>query len=694
MKEEFIKFHKTFALSVCLQMTFNQKVSQLRHHSKAIKKLGIKEYNWWNECLHGVARAGLATVFPQAIAMAATFDCDTLYNVGDIISTEARAKFNLAQKTNDFGIYKGLTFWSPNINIYRDPRWGRGQETYGECPTLTSKLAVSFIEGLQGNDDKYLKVSACAKHFAVHSGPEAERHFFDCKISKKDLYETYLTAFENAVKIARVESVMTAYNRLNGEPCSCSKTLLRDILRNDWGFDGHVVSDCGAVGDIIFNHKTEPNTLKATKLALVNGLDLECGIFFSMLAFTSHGNKTVRNAVDRAVTKLLTTRSKLGMFASDCVYDKLNESVIACAEHENYAISTAEKGIVLLKNNGVLPLNNLSNTALFGYNATNNFAYLGNYYGEPSSIINVLDALKDSNPSLPFSVAFPICGSLNNEQIREYEKAVSLAKQNETIIICCGIDSTIEGEAGDTGAGKDGIIGEQGDRRTIGLPQIQIKFIEEVSKLQKRIILLNFSGGAISFSPILDKVDAILQCWYPGAKGGIAIKNILLGNVSPSGKLPVTFYNSDNDLSDFKDYSLKNRTYRYFNGAPQFPFGYGLSYTKFLYKNVLFKNNNDNITISFDIENSGDFDSDEVSQLYLSYPKQYTAQPNYKLIDFKRAFIAQKATVNLEFCLTKDSLSAINENGEKVFLNGIHKLYLCNCAPNFANIKFEFELSL
>lgn len=668
-------------------MKLSEKAGQLQHANKGISRLGIKKYNWWNECLHGVARAGIATVFPQSICMAATFGKDLLYKAGDIISTEARAKYNVAQKKGDYGIYKGLTFWSPNINIFRDPRWGRGQETYGECPTLTSKLAVEFIKGLQGNNPDFLKVSACAKHFAVHSGPESIRHSMNAVCSKKDLYETYLPAFEACVKEAKVESVMAAYNMVNGESCAASPTLLQKILRDDWGFDGHVVSDCGGLFDILLHHHATYNPLKAVALAINNGLDLECGKFFAILPLAVKLGYVKESTLNNALKRTLITKQKLGLLGNPTPYDDIDEKVISCKEHTDFAIEMAEKGIVLLKNNEILPLDTskINKIGLFGTNAENKLAYLGNYYGTPDEFITLADAMQDIfREKLTYCSVIPLTGKTNKKIQKDMDFALESAKDCDVIVYCTGIDSSIEGEAGDAGAGKEGIIGEQGDRTSLSLPEIQLKLLSELSKLGKNLIVCNFSGSAMDLSPCLDCADAVLQCWYPGAKGGKAIVNILTGKANPSGKLPVTFYSSVNDLPDFEDYSMKNRTYRYFTGKPLFPFGYGLSYTSFEYSDFEIIGDIENgIKIKVSIKNAGKFDGEEIVQIYLSYPEHLKNQPVYKLIAFERVFIPCGETTEVTLHLTTQDFFYIDDDGNKQLAKGNYTIYCGGGQPKY-----------
>lgn len=668
-------------------MTLVEKTSQLQHANKGISRLGMKEYNWWNECLHGVARAGVATVFPQSICMAATFGKELLHKTGDIISTEARAKYNVAQKNNDFGIYKGLTFWSPNVNIYRDPRWGRGQETYGECPTLTSRLAVEFIKGLQGDDPHYLKVSACAKHFAVHSGPESIRHSMNAVCSKKDLIETYLPAFEASVREAKVESVMAAYNMVNGESCAASPTLLQNILRNKWGFNGHVVSDCGGLFDILLHHHATFNPLKAVALAINNGLDLECGKFFAILPIAVKLGYVKEKTVDIALKRTLITKQKLGLLGNPTPYDNIDESVISCKEHTDFAIQMAEKGIVLLKNDGILPVkeNEINKVGLFGINAENEVAYLGNYCGTPDEFITLKDAMKELfKDKLSYHPTIPLTGKLKKNILHDIDSSIEAAKDCDIIVLCTGIDSSIEGEAGDAGAGKEGIIGEQGDRVSLSLPEIQLYFLSKLSTLGKKLIVCNFSGGAINLAPCVNSVNAVLQCWYPGAKGGKAIVNILTGKVNPSGKLPVTFYASADDLPAFDDYSMHNRTYRYFNGTPLFPFGYGLSYTTFKYVNMKLCGDIENgVDIKVTVENSGNYDGDEIVQIYLSYPENLKDQPFYKLVAFERVFVPADGSKTIKLHLDKQEFAHVNSNGDKLVAQGEYTIYCGGGQPKY-----------
>lgn len=657
--------HKRNGQNLANQMSLIELVSQMRNSSKSIKRLNIKQYNWWNEGLHGVARAGIATVFPQAICMASSFDADAVKQCADIISTEARAKFNESQKNKDYSIYKGLTLWSPNVNIFRDPRWGRGHETYGEDPYLTSVLGCAFIEGIQGDNDKYMKASACAKHFCVHSGPEGLRHTFNAEVSKKDFYETYIPAFEAAVKKAKVSGVMGAYNRVNGESCCASQKLIDKILRKEWGFDGYFVSDCAAILDVIYKHKKTFNPAKGAAMAVNVGCDLECGVVYSLLPLSVGLGYISKDTLRKSVARLMAIRSSLGMFDDDCPFNKITIKENATPEHEAQAVKMAEKGIVLLENDGILPLKeNAQKILITGYNADNKLAYLGNYFGDPSHFVMVTDAVSQYNRETEFIRGIHLYESAKNGDVNQ---ALQAAQNADIILMCTGLDSSIEGEeAGGALAGGGGNIGKQGDRETIDLPMNQQEYIAKLIDTGKKIILLNFSGGCINFGKFKNRVNAIVQCWYPGAQGGTAIANILFGKCSPSGKLPVTFYNSVDDLPNFCDYSMQNRTYRYFKGDVQYPFGYGKTYTKFALENAEVRENKIHATV----KNVGKFESETVLQLYFTCPKAEFETPIKSLIGFKRISLKPQEEKEFVFETDENSLMSVNDNGEKVLLKG------------------------
>ncbi|MGN0447410.1 MAG: glycoside hydrolase family 3 C-terminal domain-containing protein [Acutalibacteraceae bacterium] len=657
--------------SLAEKLSVNELISQLMHYSKGIDRLKIKPYVWWNEALHGVARAGIATVFPQAICMAASFSEALMFQVAGIISTEARAKFNESQINKDYGIYKGLTMWSPNINIYRDPRWGRGQETYGEDPYLTSILGCAFIKGLQGDNPEYIKTAACAKHFAVHSGPEEDRHSFNAVVTKKDMFETYLPAFKKAVIDAKVCGIMGAYNCVNGEACCASETLIKKLLRDSWGFDGYFVSDCGALPDIVYHHKLARNPLKGASMALNAGCDLECGKFYRLLYFAYIKKYISKDTLLKSVSRLLAVRSSLGMFDKDCPYNSISPGENAIAKHEELSVKSAEQGIVLLENNGILPLkNNGQKILIVGYNAENDLAYLGNYCGTPKRFCKVAEAIKSFNTDTEYVQGYSYNIKDNNAL---QNQAVEKAKNADLILFCSGLDCSFEGEqAGELLQGGGGMLGEQGDRQSLMLPEVQQILLEKLFALNKKITVLNFSGGCIDLRECKKHADAVLQCWYPGAMGGKAIANILFGSVSPSGKLPITFYNSIDDLPDFEDYSMANRTYRYYSGEVQYPFGYGLTYTDFKLNSCCI----DGKEIKCIIKNIGKFDCYETLQLYMTCPKTDYVNPIRSLIKIERFHLKSGEEKEISITLKDSDFYSVNESGDTLYLSGRYGLHL------------------
>jgi beta-glucosidase len=572
---------KERAKDLVSKMTLEEKASQLRFNAPAIDRLGVPAYNWWNEALHGVARAGTATVFPQAIALAAIFDDAYLEEIADVIATEARAKYNENVRSGDRDIYKGITMWSPNINIFRDPRWGRGHETYGEDPYLTTRLGVGFIKGLQGKG-KHLKVAACAKHFAVHSGPEGLRHEFDAIVSQKDLYETYLPAFEAAVKEAGVEAVMGAYNRTLGEPCCGSKTLLRDILRGKWGFTGHVVSDCWAIMDFHTRHHVTKTAPESAALALKNGCDVNCGsVYLHLLSAVEEGLITEED-IAIAAERLMATRIKLGMFDETCEYNDIPYEANDSREHRNKSLEAARKAMVLLKNNGLLPLDksSLSSVAVIGPNADSQLMLKGNYFGTPSESVTILEGIREAVGE-DVRVYYSEGCHLFQDKVEplaqkkdRLDEAVSVAKRADVAILCLGMDSNIEGEEGDAGNAA-----AAGDKADLNLPGLQQELLEKVIATGTPVILILGVGSALAIGYAQEHCAAILNAWYPGSLGGRAAADILFGKCSPGGKLPVTFYRDTAALPAFTDYAMKNRTYRYFEGETLYPFGYGLTYS-------------------------------------------------------------------------------------------------------------------
>ena len=643
------------------RMSLKEKVSQIVDSAPPIERLKVPGYNYWNECLHGVARAGNATVFPQAIALAAMWDPVLLRKVADTIATEGRAKNNGARANSpNTARYYGLTFWTPNINIFRDPRWGRGQETYGEDPYLTSQLGVAFIEGLQGDDPVYTKAMACAKHYAVHSGPEKLRHVFNVDPSPRDLYETYLPQFEAAVREGKVGAVMSAYNAVYGVPAPASTFLLTDLLRKQWGFDGHVVSDCGAVGDVASNHRYVKTKEEAAATSLKAGTDIECGSTYSALVGAVNQKLLTVEDIDTALKRVLDARFRLGLFdpPERCKYLNIPSTENDTPAHGEVALEAARRSIVLLKNNGVLPLDKtkLKRIALIGPNADSVNALLGNYHGAPSHPVPLragLIAEAGSDIEVTYVPGCPIAakaGETLNTGTTEFQDAVKAAQSADVVIFAGGINAGMESEEMKTI--YEGF--DRGDRIRIELPPIQSELLRALQATGKPVVLVNFSGSAIAMPWEAENLSAIVQAWYPGQNGGRAIADVLFGNYNPAGRLPVTFYKSTDDLPDFKDYAMANRTYRYFNGKVLYPFGYGLSYTSFSYGKPHISGSilalDGKITVVADVKNEGARNGAEVVQVYVKHLDAKVPQPIHSLAAFRRVELAsgQTAKVDLE----------------------------------------------
>lgn len=569
---------KERAKALVAQMSLAEKIAQMKFDAPAIERLGIPAYNWWNECLHGVARSGTATVFPQAIGMAASFDTELMEETATAISDEARAKYNEYRKFGETQMYQGLTYWSPNINLFRDPRWGRGHETYGEDPYLTGRMGTAFIKGLQGNGT-YRKLDATIKHYAVHSGPENRRHEFDARVTQKDLYDTYLWAFKYCIDHANPSAVMGAYNRTNGEPCCASKTLLQDILFGEFGFDGYVVSDCGAICDINKHHNVTSNAAESAALAVNNGCHLNCGSAYQFLKTAVTMDLIKEETITEAVERLFTARFRLGMFDEDCEYDNLSYDVIECEKHRKLNRKMAEESIVLLKNNGILPLaSGGKKIAVIGPNADDKSVLLANYNGTPSEYTTLLKGIQQAaEGSVLYARGAHIFETENVNAWHEHplREAEMIAGMSDVIILCMGLNPSMEGEEGDAYNGD-----ASGDKADIELPKSQKILFEAVYKQGKPIIFVNVSGSAINLKRQDETCDAVLQCFYPGAEGGTALADILFGKISPSARLPVTFYETIDDLPAFDDYSMENRTYRFYKGKPVYPFGHGLTYSE------------------------------------------------------------------------------------------------------------------
>ncbi len=674
------------------KMTLQEKASQLTYNAAPIEHLNIPRYNWWNEGLHGVARAGTATVFPQAIGLAAMFDDDLLYEVAKVISTEARAKYNENTKKDDRDIYKGITLWSPNINIFRDPRWGRGHETYGEDPYLTSKLGVAFVNGLQG-EGKYLKTAACAKHFAVHSGPEKLRHEFDAVVSKKDLYETYLPSFEACVKEADVEAVMGAYNRTNGEPCCGSKTLLKDILRGKWNFSGHVVSDCWAIADFHLYHQVTSTATESAALAIKNGCDLNCGNVYLQLLLAYKEGLVSEEDITIAAERLMATRIRLGMFDENCEYNNIPYEVNDCKEHSELALNVARKSMVLLKNNGILPLNKekLKSIAVIGPNANSEIMLKGNYSGTASKYVTILDGIHESVED-DIRVYYSEGCHLYKDRIQglaqpddRLQEAISIAERSDVAILCLGLDSTIEGEQGDAGNSD-----AAGDKIDLNLPGNQQQLLEKIIGTGTPVILLVGAGSALTFNGAEEKCAAVLDLWYPGSRGGKAVADLLFGKCSPSGKLPVTFYKNEDDLPAFEDYSMKGRTYRYVESEVLYPFGYGLTYSNIELSNLRVsevKKDFEYVDVTVNVKNIGNFDTEEVIQCYIKDLESKYAVLNHSLAAFKRVKLNIGESIDLTLRLDKKSFEVVNDDGERVIDSTKFKIYVGVSQPDNRSVE-------
>ncbi len=657
------------------RMTLEEKIGQMMDRAPAIDRLGIPAYDWWNEALHGVARAGVATVFPQAIGLAATWDDVLLEDVADVISTEARAKYNDAIRRGRRERYYGITFWSPNINLFRDPRWGRGQETYGEDPFLTSRMGVAFVRGLQGSDPKYLKVVATPKHFAVHSGPEPLRHKFDVPVSPHDLEDTYLPAFRATITEAHAASVMCAYNAVDGKPACASDMLLGEHLRGQWKFDGYVVSDCGAVGDIQEGHRFTATAPQAAAVAVKTGTDLDCGDEYRALPEAVSDVLITESDINTAVTRLFTARFRLGMFdpPASVPFNSIPISANDTAQHRELALRAARESIVLLKNNGILPFKqHYRRIAVIGPNADSLDVLLGNYNGTPSRYVTVLEGIRQRfrDTQVLYAPGPPLTGVAPQQQ----HTALDNAKTADVIVLVLGISPRLEGEEMDVQV--EGFSG--GDRTSLDLPRGQEELLEAMAALRKPVVVVLLSGSALAVNWATEHADAILEAWYPGEEGGTAVAETLAGDNNPAGRLPVTFYKSAADLPPFIDYSMQGRTYRYFRGQPLYAFGHGLSYSQFRYSNaVIRKAAQGGAELQVEVENVSGRSGDEVIQVYLDAAKGSPAAavflPIRSLIAFRRIPLRAHEKRTVVIPIAQAELTAVDQNGKRVELHeGLH----------------------
>lgn len=653
------------------EMTVEEQAAQLRYDAPALSRLGISSYNWWNEGLHGLARSGIATMFPQAIGLAAMFDIALTEKAAEITSLEARAKYNSYQKYGDSDIYKGLTLWSPNINIFRDPRWGRGHETYGEDPFLTAENGKAYVKGLQGNNS-ILRTAACAKHFAVHSGPEAVRHGFNAVVSLKDLEETYLPAFEALVRDAHVEGVMGSYNRVNGEPACASNFLMKKL--DEWGFDGYFVSDCWAIRDFHQAHGITANAVESAAMALKAGCDINCGCTYVYLLEALNQGLISAEDIRKACIRIMRTRIRLGMFDNSTEFDSLPYEIVACDAHKKVSLECAEKSAVLLKNNGILPLDEkkLNTIAVIGPNADSIAALEGNYNGTSDRYITFLRGIQER-----FSgrVTYAQGCHLYKDRVSglaqsgdRYAEALAAAECSDVIVLCVGLDASIEGEEGDTGNEFF-----SGDKENLLLPESQRILIDRIMKLHKPTIIVCAAGSSIN---IMAEPDALVHTWYPGSEGGRALAEILFGDISPSGKLPVTFYESADKLPDFEDYSMKNRTYRYAEDNILYPFGFGLTYGKTECTSLRYENGTAYVTI----HNSG-AETDDVIQLYI---KDYSenAVPNVSLCGFQRIHPKQGESLEVEIPVHERAFTAVDDAGNRKIFGSRFTLYAGTHQPD------------
>ena len=665
-------------------MTLDEKIGQMRNPAEAIPRLNIPAYDFWSEALHGVAGNGRATVFPQAIGMAATWDPELVETVASAVSDEARAKYHEALRRNGFtGMFQGLTVWSPNINIFRDPRWGRGQETWGEDPFLTGELGAAYVRGLQGDDPKYLKVAACAKHYAVHSGPEKLRHVFNAKVSSRDLYATYLPAFEKLVTEAGVEAVMGAYNRTNDEPCCASEFLLVKTLRGDWNFQGHVVSDCGALTDFHQGHKVTKDVVESAALALKAGCDLSCICTYDHLGEAIERGLITEADIDVSLGRTLTTRFKLGMFdpPADVPYAAIPMSVVGSPEHRQLAYETAVKSIVLLKNKGnVLPIREDAQKILVvGPTAASIEVLLGNYHGLNDSLTTLIQGLVARVPegvALQYQPACPL-----TQQVKLNDWSLVSGVTADVVIACMGLSPLLEGEEGNAS-----MSAENGDRSEISLPPIQVEYLTRLALSGAKVVLVLTGGSPIALGDLEDLMAAIVYVWYPGQEGGRAVADVLFGDAVPSGKLPLTFPKSLKQLPPFEDYDMTGRTYRYATEEPLYPFGFGLSYTHFTYSDLALDKRTiqagESLSLRCTLTNSGAVEAEEVAQIYLSDREASTVVPLHSLIGFQRVHLKPGEQTTLAFTITPEMMAMVNDAGERVLEPGAFRVTVGGCSPS------------
>ncbi len=663
------------------RLTLPEKVNQLVHDNNAVERLGVPAYNWWNEACHGVGRNGRATIFPQVIGLAATWDRALVQRVAGVIADEARAKHHAALAAGRRGQYQGLTFWTPNINIFRDPRWGRGQETFGEDPHLTGELGTAMVRGLQGDHPHYLKTAACAKHYAVHSGPEQARHGFDAKPTPKDLHETYLPAFEQLVR-AGVEAVMGAYNRVLGEPACGSRLLMGDILRGRWGFQGHYVSDCGAIDDFHQHHRVTQNAAESAALAVKTGCDLNCGCTFNDLVVAVHDGLITEAEIDVSLRRVLATKFKLGLFdpPARVPWSGTSPDIIDSAAHRSLARQSAAASIVLLKNNGILPLRRDHESLLVcGPTAANAPALLGNYFGVSPRLVTIAEGIT-GRVTEGCRIAYRTGCPLFSAMAPGVNYTYSTAAENEITVAVLGLDPSLEGEEGDTVASPTG-----GDRDTIELPKVQLDFLIELRKHARKLVVVLTGGSAIAVPEVHDLADAVLQVWYPGCEGGEAVADVLFGAVNPSGKLPVTVPRRTADLPPFEDYAMRGRTYRFAEIEPLYPFGFGLSYAKLSYGPLKVGTPQlaagQEVVVQTTLTNASDHAVAEAVQCYLVPPRSSPDAPLATLASFQKVSVPAKGTVPVSFALPAAAFAQVNAQGQRVHAPGRYRVVVGSASP-------------
>ena len=671
-------------------MTLEEKISQMCNATAALPHLGIHAYDYWNEALHGVARNGRATIFPQAIGMAATWAPALIERTAAAIGDEARAKYHAALRRNGrSNIYQGLTMWSPNVNIFRDPRWGRGQETWGEDPFLTGEMGAAFVRGLQGDHPVYLKTAACAKHYAVHSGPEGERHTFNARVSARDLHDTYLPAFKKLVTETKVEAVMGAYNRTNDEACCASPFLLQTILRDEWGFEGHVVSDCGALNDLHLHHKVTADAAESAAMALKNGCDMSCICTYEHLGAAVARGLITEADIDQALARTLTTRFKLGLFdPPDAVpYASTPISVVNCTEHQALAYETAVKSVVLLKNNNhILPIReDVQSILVVGPNAASLDVLFGNYHGLSGAMTTLLEGIVSAAPE-GVNIEYRVGCPLTQPREMPTDWSLGMAAASDVTIACMGLSPALEGEEGDAI-----LSAEHGDRADIGLPAVQVSYLKNLAAQSAKVVLVLCGGSPIALGALAELMEAVVFVWYPGQAGGTAVADVLFGKTAPSGKLPLTFPHSVDQLPPFDEYSMANRTYRYSQATPLYPFGFGLSYSEFVYSDLLLAQNEvkrgDGVNGRFTITNQGSVTAEEVAQIYLTAVEATVPAPLHKLVGFERVRLQPGESRTVAFTITAEKMLLVDEAGQRQWESGQFRLTVGGCSPGVRGLE-------